>query len=281
TPDIAEADEKVFDRLSAKSGPIRLTLPGTFSLTSFLLESFESGFFNYIQALITGSASSMGASEYHAAPAVRVIKTAQVAGQQATVLEADDAKALGLWLNANGFKTRPDLSAWVQKYIDAKWKLVAFKYDPSIPGAALSTKAVRLSFKTSTPFFPYREPKDQQVAGVERQLRVYFVGPHRMKGEVGEGEWGGQTSYAKPTFEAAKLLAGAVPAVSGGLTWLTAFDDLSNPRPAHDELYFSKAAPLPIIPTKISWLPIIPIELIIILLLAALVGLLRRRRKPA
>lgn len=281
-PDISEADSSVFDRLEKKIEPTELTIPRPISIIAWLLDRAMAR----ISQMLTGAASVMGAPD--GSHFVRVISTTQLPGQTAVVLEANDAQALSSWLQTNGFVTRPDLAPWLQKYILAHWKLVAFKFDPhSTVPQQFSTAAVSLSFKTDQPFFPYREPSDEwskdATTGRARLLKIFFVGAHPVVGSLGaeRTQWPGRTVYSFPLLSTANMLLGATQAMTfGRFTWLTVFEDRSSPRPAAEDLYFDiRRSLLPIIPApKIIWFPIpIPIELILI---AAFLYLTRQRKTP-
>jgi hypothetical protein len=175
-----------------------------------------------------------------------VLGTQRVAGFDAAILEADDAASLAKWLVDHGYAFRPQLEAWLKTYIANKWKITAFKIATDAPSKGLGSSAVRMTFATDRPFFPYREPTDQQERqGVNRTLRVFFVAPWRSDGAIGDGAkpWPGITLHAAPMADAATLLAGALAsaAIPQG-AWLTYHLDRSSPRPATDELYFSQRA---------------------------------------
>ncbi len=281
-PEISEADSSVFDRLEKKVEPSELNIPIPISLIGKMLTTALGRF----SQMITGAANVIG-PEPMDPHSVRVISTTRLPGQTAVVLEANDAKALSLWLQTNGFVSRRDLTPWLQKYIAARWKLVAFKFDPhSTVPRQFTTPAVRLSFKTDHPFFPYREPSDEwsaaATAGRARLLKVFFIGTRRMVGSLGEAraEWPGKTVYSFPVFSVPDLLRGVITTTpSRRLSWLTVFEDRSSPRPAAEDLYFDVGHPfVPVIPTpKIKWFPVpIPIEFF---LSAAFLYLTRQRAK--
>jgi len=187
-----------------------------------------------------------------------------VAGLDAVVLEANDAQALNRWLRDHGYASSPELAEWFKPYIAAKWIMTAFKISKGQSRAERAvSSAVRMSFKTERPFFPYREPASDSKA--PRALEVYFVSGERVEGRIGAGKspegmldrmkewvglgatskWPGRTLWAKPLTEGArkdllgraKLPENAVPAKA----WLTRFLDSSAPRPGIDELYFTRA----------------------------------------
>jgi uncharacterized protein (TIGR03067 family) len=92
--------------------------------------------------------------------AVRVLHEQKVGGFESAVLEADNTESLSDWLKKNGYSNDPELQSWLVPYVANKWKITAFKItqDPKTGGHA-TTKAVRMSFTTDQPFFPYREPE--------------------------------------------------------------------------------------------------------------------------
>ncbi len=181
---------------------------------------------------------------------VRVLEEKRVAGYDAAVLEADDAGALAEWLKQRGYARRPALEAWLAPYVAQKWKLTAFKITDDGPDLAarrraLATEAVRMTFHTERPFFPYREPHDQRetmpasISG-SRSLRVFFFGRTRVAGTIGNGDvarFSGKTVWAGP----ASLEIGAVPVAVPDGAWLTVLEDDASPRPGVDELWFAAA----------------------------------------
>jgi len=238
----------------------------------------------------TMGATEMSKSDDRMLTPVRVLDETRVAGYDAAILEADDAKALAQWLQDHGYESRPALAEWLEPYVRGHWKLTAFKLSKDAKGQRerdLASKNVRLSFKTEKPFFPYREPRDQKEhATYGRSLRVFLVADRRMEGSVGlEGRrWPeGVTKYAGPlpaVDVAACVPAGALPKGA----WLTALVDQSSPRPGDDEVYFvPEASGKELIPPPVQW-PVhdrvpVPVDIVWI---GALVGVFvwwRRRRK--
>jgi Uncharacterized protein conserved in bacteria (DUF2330) len=218
---------------------------------------------------------------------VRVLEEKRVAGYDAVVLEADDAGALAAWLKEHGYAQRPALAEWLTPYVQKKWKLTAFKVADGTPGEApqtLGTNAVRMSFHTDRPFFPYREPPDQREslppsASTPRSLRVFFIGTSRASATVGEGTaFAGTTAWAGP-FDAARA---ELPVAAPPGAWLTVFQDDSSPRPGTDELWFDPAkdqTPLKPPPTVVEVGNPIPIPLDLIALVGLVFWRVARRAK--
>ncbi len=162
------------------------------------------------------------------APPVEVLATQKVAGYDAAVLDATDAAALREWLEKNGYATTPDLEEWLDAYIQQRWKITAFKIDKDQPEGTASTSAVKMSFTTDRPFFPYREPASQRDASMPRALRIWFVGPERVAGTIGSnGHWPGVLMWSGPYENGTRL---------------SYYVDTSSIRPGTDELFFARDA---------------------------------------
>lgn len=171
------------------------------------------------------------------------------------------------WLTRNQYAVRPELAEWIAQYARDKWVITAFKIagepptggatgpapgttgrgDSGAPkGTALKASAVRMSFKTDRPFFPYREPADQRDARaqeVKRLLRVYVAAKQRMAGKIGNATaWPGTTVWANaitaPERDGALGKAKLPTATAPDAWYLTEFEDRSTPRPGTDEVYF-------------------------------------------
>ncbi len=232
-PVLEEADDKVFDELA------KVTAPKTET------RSRPSGGGGCVPGCGAIKSESV-AEQSH----VEVLAEKRVAGYDAKVLKANDADALAAWLNARGYEVRPALARWLKPYVDKKWVVTAFKIanDPSATAtAAIGSAAVRMSFNTDTPFFPYREPDDMRDAKARRLFRVFVIADQKMSGSLGAGEsWEGKTAWAgKPGVEGWKgaqshlKIPGFAPAEG---TWLTEFEDASSPRKGDTDLTFATSS---------------------------------------
>lgn len=275
-PELAEAPDTVFDRLHQAIQPEVIRRTGLRPLPLlFLLAPF---------VMTRGAGAPEGALPPAAAPhAVRVLDEKRVAGYQAVVLQASDPDALLKWLAGHHYDARPELREWLAPYVAGKWTITAFKVDA---GAArtVATQAVRMSFATDRPFFPYREPADQRrkPAG-SRELLVYVLAAGRQAGTVGAAPWTAVTGWAAPRPGLGALVADALPAgatVAEG-TWLTALVDRQDPRPGTDDLFFSPAAEQAQVvppPVEIDERTVVPIPVDLLVLGAAGGAWWRRRR---
>jgi hypothetical protein len=221
---------------------------------------------------------------------VQVLETRRIAGYDAAVLQADDARALLGWLHSHDYASRPQLLEWLKPYVEQKWIVTAFRVASGDEGPdEIATSAVRMSFETDRPFFPYREPADQRSAGTPRRLlRVFAVAPTPLEGRIGTGDaWAGRLLYANPRADLPKLLEGALPSPPAwpGTPWLLAWQDDSTPRPGTDDLFFSPApdqarvVPPPVVLEDRQVIPI-PVDVIAALVLGAW-WLRHRARKRA
>jgi hypothetical protein len=178
---------------------------------------------------------------------VQVLQVTRVAGLKAAVLKADDPSTLNGWLGEHGYPSSPALERWLAPYVEKHWTISAFRVPREAESPGVGTSALRMTFETARPFFPYREPEDQRegsAARAPRLLRVYFLGESRVQGTLGEkGAWPGRVVWAGPVpadrrqglLPLLKLPARQPPAA----WWLTEFEDRSAPRPGTDEVYFS------------------------------------------
>jgi hypothetical protein len=187
-----------------------------------------------------------------AAP-VRVLDEKEVAGFQATVLEADSADALVAWLKDHGYAFSPEVQAWAKPYVEQGWKITALKVAKGKENKdqRVAASSLRLSFKTERPLFPYREPDSTRAAADlkadHRLLRIYFIGDARYQGVLpGDVAWTGKPAWSglmsaenrKKTLEMLKLPENTGPAV----WWLTEFEDDWPYKVAPGDLTFARSA---------------------------------------
>jgi hypothetical protein len=270
-PELAEAADEAFSRLAMLVAPAELVRHET--------SGVELG----CTVLSMRSAGDASAG----APLIEVLRHQQVAGYDAVVLAARDPQALVQWLATNGYAHSDDLAQWAAPYVEKAWTFTAFKLATPQGERGLSTSAVRMSFRTDRPFYPYREPQGQQEGTIasDRALRVFFVADRRFAGDLpGPATWPGQTTYARalPEGSLATSLLGLAPKGA----YLTTFLDESNPRPGTDDVWFSVAeeqadvVPEPVVHT-VERPVFIPLDLLVVVLVpvVGVVMLVRRRRR--
>jgi len=184
-------------------------------------------------------------------PPVRVLTQKEVAGFHATVLETKSAGALVQWLKKHGYEFSPQVEAWAKPYVESGWKITALKVakDKEGKNKDVAAAALRLTFKTDRPLFPYREPDSKSAAEVlktnNRLLRIYFLAEARYRGELTKDvPWTGKVAWSKKltdenrtkTLELLKLPAESGPAE----WWLTEFEDNWPYRVAPADVYFAR-----------------------------------------
>lgn len=271
-PEVAEADADVFGRLQEQIKP-RVEQRTRYRIAPSMLLAASGARGERLEPAAV-LATAKGRS-------VTVLDEVRVAGYDAAVLEASDADALSEWLSKNGYTARPELKEWLEPYLAAKWKVTAFKYSAE-PGE-VNAEAVRLSFPTQRPLFPFRVPRD--LRSQASTLRVFYVGPGRAQANFAEGDgsaWKAETKWAGALSAS---LAGALPAGVGmSGAWLTTFEDPTWPS-GGDDLYFTKAEdqspvePPPVIRWKTETI-VLPGELLLLLLPLG-IWIYRRRRAKA
>jgi hypothetical protein len=185
---------------------------------------------------------------------VTVLSEKKVAGFNAQVLEATSAAALVAWLKDHGYEFSPEVEAWAKPYVEQNWKITALKVakeEGQQDEMQLGAAALRLSFKTDRPLFPYREPDPSAAAAAldasSRLLRIFFVGDKRFQGELTkESPWTGTVAWSNklPAEKREELLKHlALPDSTGPSEfWLTEFEDYWPYKAAPADLYFSDAA---------------------------------------
>ncbi len=276
-PTLAEASDVLFTHLADAIKPKHV------EETRMRLGSW---LFNRLNFMFAGSVKSLDEGS------VRVLLTQRVAGYDAVVLDADDPEGLARWLQEHGYDSRPALVEWLRPYVAAKWKLTAFKLAAPEDGRTSADEtryAVRMSFQTEKPLFPFRTPSDQQGTNPDQGsgslLRIYFVGPEKVSGSFGGSLWDAHVPYADKRDDLVDLISSGVP--KGGSPasgWLTVFEDHRWPRAAGDDLYFDAASdPTPVVPAPIvhTRFQVIPIEgLGAVALVAVLLVRWRRSRRP-
>jgi hypothetical protein len=186
-------------------------------------------------------------------PQVKVLEEKLVAGFKAVVLEARSTDALVHWLRENGYAFSPEVAAWAKPYVDAGWKITALKVAKAADGKAdpnVTASALRMTFQTDRPLFPYREPDSHSAADIlgakQRLLRIYFLAEARYQGKLTRDvAWTGQVAWAGPMKaadrEKALQLLKLPPTTGPAAWWLTEFEDRWPYQVAPADVYFSRA----------------------------------------
>lgn len=237
-PEVAPADPAVFAALSD------ITRPRTVVETRY-----QSPEISWRRLLPTGFGAG-GGGFANVPPRKMEVEEKPVGDLTAAVIKADDPKAVADWLEKNGYETRPGLADWLKWYADHKWYVTAFKVAAPAEGRSGSSyptaPAVRLTFTTESPVFPYREPADQKADDGSRLTKVYLLADAKYDAQLPGGGWSGRTAWSNdaPKEGVEKVFAdGKLPGGLAAKPWhLTEFEDLSGPKPGAGELSFAPAA---------------------------------------
>lgn len=205
-----------------------------------------------IHPMTRGSVGNTGYPLAKSAPApqVRVLHFQQVAGYDAVVLAADNTQALTHWLKAHGYASSAQDNAWLKPYVQAHWKITAFKIAKSNTKAPTVTSSlVRMSFSTPQPFYPYREPAAPAVPRnlpTPRLLRVFLLANHPMQGRFQTASagrpWPGTLVGTSRLSDFWRVMLARQTALAPmqlpSQLYLTTFEDYSSPRPSIADVVF-------------------------------------------
>lgn len=240
-PELSESGNPAFDALMDLTAPEEKTVvrePPKFSGCSCGDKS--------------AAGSAPGRPKGALSASVKVLEEKTVAGFDAAVLETDSAAELVAWLKEHNYAFSPEIEDWSKPYIAQKWKITALrvaKKDAHKSDKQVAADALRLSFKTDRPLFPYREPDPSKAATAldakKRLLRIYFLGDARYQGDLTPAGWSGKVAWAgelEPAqrtklLEGLKLPNDAAPEK----LWLTEFEDPWPYGLAPSDLYFAES----------------------------------------
>lgn len=190
---------------------------------------------------------------------VRVVEEKRVAGYDATVLTARSGTDLVAWLEQNGYPYSPALAEWAAPYLGGDWHFTVLKLaKKSASTKDIKASALRITFRTDRPLFPYREPESATAKGKldvsSRMLRIYFIAEARYRGQIDGGKkWSGKAVWAKDiTRHKSSLLKSLkLPDSTGPDTWwLTEFEDNWRYEKAAGDVYFSPDTKQTILDTR-------------------------------
>ena len=186
-------------------------------------------------------------------PAVTLVERKEVAGFDAAVLSANSAGALTGWLKTHGYHFSPEIEAWAAPYIRDGWMLTALrvaKRNDSRQTHEVNAAALRISFQTERPLFPYREPDSRAAAKLlntySRKLCFYFISNARYEGKLDNATgWSGKPVWSGPipSLQRSSLLGllKLPPSTGPADWWLTEFEDNWPYEIAPGDLYFAPA----------------------------------------
>ena len=212
--------------------------------------------------------------------AVTVLAEQQVGSYLATIVKATDGRSLAEWLAKNGFAQRPAMTEWLDFYAKQSWIFTALKYNmPNKPANPEEqyTEAIRLSFKTDQPHYPYKMPTDTWPSGYHRPMRVYFVSssPVQAKYEGSGKYWEADNTFTgRIDDNILHTVAYALNLANSDMpehATLTVFDNGDNPDGYGEDLIFE--------PTR-SWLWAYEAGLVLVVVYGVVYFRRRSRKTP-
>ncbi|HEY8478340.1 MAG TPA: DUF2330 domain-containing protein [Spirillospora sp.] len=114
---------------------------------------------------------------------VRVLGERDLGPFRVATLDAGDPGALARWLDANGYRLRPELKRELGPYVEQRWKYVAVRLRTR-SGGALDGELdpLHVSFTTEEVVYPMRLSR---LAENPQRLHLYVLGEHRMRQTTG------------------------------------------------------------------------------------------------
>lgn len=262
-PELAPVDSAVFETMVANyedARPRHFEVPWLLGMT--------------LKAASRGAMPSSG---------VQVLKEQRIGGLDVVVMKASDAISLRAWLEDHQFRVRPAFEKWLTHYVEAGYVFSAFRYTSN--GKPVANTALRFSFQTDRPFYPYYEPTD----GAPRSgpLVLWLVAPGPMRWDDGKPLEAQPPEIAEqrpPTLNASTSSIGVPPSLAGLIhgqlraPWVTSYVDDRHVRPAADVTFIETRAE-PIEPDARTVTIPIPGELLVVGFIVAAVFATRRGRR--
>ena len=106
---------------------------------------------------------------------VDVIEQYVVGDYEVTILTATDGESMLTWLEDNEYDSRPAMEEWLDHYATMDWFFAALKFIREPDSTEPKTEALRISFDTEEPFYPYKMPTDTWPSGHRRPMALYFI----------------------------------------------------------------------------------------------------------
>jgi len=135
-----------------------------------------------------------------ASAAVTVIDEFQVGDYHAAIVKATDGGAMLEWLKKNGYQSRPAMEEWLDHYAKKEWVFTALKFIRKEGDTSPKTSAIRVSFDTKTPFYPYKMPTDTWPERHVRPMELYVISDAEMGAtyETSQTKWEGLNEFSGP-----------------------------------------------------------------------------------
>lgn len=110
--------------------------------------------------------------------AVRPLRTVHLGPLDATVLQADDPKALATWLDRHGYRMKPGLAKQVKPYVRMKWSFVAVRLTTKGKQLDGELPPLVMKFASDRLIYPMRMSR---AASTAQGVMTYVLAEHRMR----------------------------------------------------------------------------------------------------
>ena len=236
-PEVAEADEEAFQVLE-----------------------------RLVPTMTSAGNDSVAASADAMDESVELIEQYMVGDFEVSVLKGTDGATINGWLKTNGYTSRPAMEAWLDHYAKMDWFFAALKFVRGEGQESPETTAVRVSFDTDVPFYPYKMPSDTWPEGHYRPISLFFVsnGVARGKFRGGDGEWEAKVRWSgelprETARDLASLVSLDVMDIPEGAT-VTVFQNTENAEGYDHDVYF------------LTYTSVLPTWLIVVIAVAVIGG---------
>ncbi|MGE0000858.1 MAG: DUF2330 domain-containing protein [Fimbriimonadaceae bacterium] len=195
---------------------------------------------------VTGQLTPQAAASESTA---HVIEQYQVGDYLATIIQASDGDAMLAWLQENGFEHRPAMVPWFNHYTDKGWYFAALKFTRKPDSTREETSAIRITFQTDKPFYPYKMPSDTWPARHYRPMNVYFIANAKVTAKFsGSGKpWEAENEFDGPLGDYMRHEVQRLASLQGQdmprTPVLTSFVNRGNPIGYDEDLEFEQGRP--------------------------------------
>jgi hypothetical protein len=158
------------------------------------------------------------------------------------------------------------MEAWLDHYAKMDWFFAALKFVRGEGQESPGTTAVRVSFDTDVPFYPYKMPSDTWPERHYRPISLFFVssGVARGKYRGGDGEWEAKVRWSGDLpRETATKLASLVSLDQMDIpegAKVTVFQNTANAQGYDQDVYF------------LTYTSVLPTWLIVVIAVAVIGG---------
>ena len=173
-----------------------------------------------------------------------VIEQYVVGDYEVSILKAKDGESMLAWLEQNEYDSRPAMEEWLDHYAEMSWFFAALKFIREEDSTDPKTEALRISFDTDVPHYPYKMPSDTWPKQHVRPMALYFVGGGTARAHYrgDSSDWEAEIAWSGPLpadehRQLADLLGLEVTDIPMNAT-VTVFHNTKNAQGYDNDLFF-------------------------------------------